>query len=238
MDFFEIANSPILFLIVLVPILWAVGQACGFMRLSFKEAKKQGIPKETVRKVIVNSALFSIVPSLPVIISLAVLMVILGRYIPWLRLSVMGSAAYESFVADLTLKAFGVEGGLAGGAQISRGIFVSVVWVMSLAIMVAPVENILFLKSYDRKLKTFKEKGGFMAVASGALMIGMLCTLFVPEMVNFEHPIGILVGLVAGAFALLFDFIGKKYGTKVLTQFSFPLSMLLGMAAAVLVSGF
>lgn len=107
---------------------------------------------------------------------------------------------------------------------------------MTLAIMVAPIENILFLKTYDRKLKTFKEKGGFMAIASGALMIGMLCTLFVPELVNFEHPVGILAGVVAGACALLFDYLAKKTGKRALGEFSFPLSMLIGMASTILVS--
>jgi hypothetical protein len=162
-------------------------------------------------------------------------MPILGKFIPWLRLSVMGSAAYESFAADLTIKAFGLEGGL-GGAQLTPSVFVSVVLVMTLAIMVSPIENILFLKTYDKKLKTFKEKGGFMTVASGALMIGLLSTLFVPELVNYKHPVGIATGLTAGAFALLFNYLSKKTGKKILSEFSFPLSMLLGMAAAVLVS--
>jgi hypothetical protein len=235
MNYLEIANSPVLFVIVLVPILWAVIQAVGFLRLAANEAKALDMPKSDVRKVIINSAIFSIVPTLPIIITLAVMMVILGRYIPWLRLSVMGSAAYESFAADLTIKAFGLEGGL-GGAQLTPSVFVSIVWVMTLAIMVAPIENILFLKTYDKKLKTFKEKGGFMAIVSGALMIGMLSTLFVPELVNFGHPVGILVGVVSGVCAVLFDRIAKKTGAKALSQFSFPLSMLIGMAAAVLAS--
>lgn len=111
MNYLEIANSPILFIVCLIPIVAAMIQAFGFLRMASKEAKTQQISDDTVKKVIANSAIFSIVPSLPIIFVLAALMAILGKYIPWLRLSVMGSAAYESFAADLTIKAFGLPGG-------------------------------------------------------------------------------------------------------------------------------
>ena len=233
MDFLEIANSPILFIIVAIPVLWCAAQAVIYLRMATKEAKVQEIPKETVKKVAISTAVFSIIPSLPIIITMAVLMAILGKYIPWMRLSVMGSPAYETFVADLTIKAFGLEGGL-GAAELTPNVFVSIIWVMTLAIMVLPIETMMFVKSYDKKLKAFREKGGFMTVATGALMVGMMCTLFIPHMVNFERPLGILAGLVAGISALLIDFIAKKTGSKTLGQFSFPLGMVLGMASAAL----
>ena len=231
-QFSEIANSPILFIVCLVPIIIAIIQAAGFVKMGKKEAVKLDLPKGTLKKVVINSAVFTIIPTLPVVITLAVLMAVLGKYIPWLRLSVMGSMAYESFAADLTIKAFGL-GGL-GEAELTPSIFVSAVWVMTLAIMVSPVFNILFLKKYDRKLQSYKKEGGLLSIAGSALLIGMLATLFIPELVNFHHPIGILVGLVAGGCVLLLDYIAKKSGKKVLGQFSFTISMVVGMAAAVI----
>jgi len=231
-EYLDIANSPGLFVICLVPIVIAIGQSLLFVRIGAKQAKKEGLEKGLIRKTVASSAVASVIPSIPVIISLAALMPILGRYIPWLRLSVMGSAAYESFAADITLKAFGL-GGL-GEAQLTPSVFVSVIWVMTIAILVSPVENILFLKSYDKKLSLYRAKGGFLAVASGALMLGMVSILFIPELLNFEHPVGILTGVVAGVSALLLDLLAKKTGVKVIRQFSFPLGMVIGMAAAVI----
>lgn len=231
-DYLSIANSNWVLLIVSVPILIVVVQAILFLRISLKEASKQMIPKETVQKVITNSAVFSIIPSLPILISLAVMMPVLGKFIPWLRLSVMGSAAYESFAADLTIKAFGLTG--LGDLNLTPNIFVSVIWVMTLVIMVGPILNIFVLKSYDRKLSKFRKTGGFMIVAVGAMFIGMLSMLAVPVLLNYKQPVAIITAVVAGASVILLDWIAKKTGKKAIGEFSFPLSMVIGMAAAVL----
>lgn len=231
-SYLTVANSTWVLLIVSIPILIVVIQAILFLRVSLKEAQKQRIPKDIVKKVVTNSAVFSIIPSLPILISLAVLMPVLGKFIPWLRLSVMGSAAYESFAADLTIKAFGLSG--LGDLTLTPKIFVSVIWVMTLVIMVGPLLNIFVLKPYDKKLRTFKKTGGFMMVAVGAMFIGMLAMLAVPVLLNYQQPVAIITAVIAGASVILLDWLAKKTGKKAIGEFSFPLSMVIGMAAAVL----
>ena len=61
-----------------------------------------------------SSAIFSIIPSLPIIVSYLLLVPALGRYFPWLRLSVVGSAVYETMVANMAAEAFGLESITAG----------------------------------------------------------------------------------------------------------------------------
>ena len=231
-SYLTVANSTWVLLIVSIPILIVVIQAILFLRVSLKEAQKQRIPKDIVKKVVTNSAVFSIIPSLPILISLAVLMPVLGKFIPWLRLSGMGSAAYESFAADLTIKAFGLSG--LGDLTLTPKIFVSVIWVMTLVIMVGPLLNIFVLKPYDKKLRTFKKTGGFMMVAVGAMFIGMLAMLAVPVLLNYQQPVAIITAVIAGASVILLDWLAKKTGKKAIGEFSFPLSMVIGMAAAVL----
>jgi len=235
MNFLEIANSPILFIVVLVPLLICAFQAVYYWWLGSKEVKIRELPKGTVKKVVVNSAIVSIIPSLPIVITLAVMMPIMGKYIPWLRLSVMGSAAYESIAAETAVKAFGL--GSLGTAQITPSVFVSIVWVMTLGVMTSSILCVLFLKSYDKKLKTFKEKGGFLAIAGGALLIGILAILFIPYLVNVKNPVGIIAAVIAGGFALLFEFLSKKTKNQALTQFAFPISLILGMVSAVFFNG-
>jgi len=230
-DYLSIANSNLLFFICLIPIVIVIIQSIMFLRLSRKEAKNLNIPDETIKKVIANSAIFSIVPSLPILITLAILMPVLGKFIPWLRLSVIGSAMYESMAADMTIKSFGL-GGL-GAAELTPTVFVGIIWVMTLAILVSPVLNVVLLKSYDSKLKSFRKSGGFMAAAVGSLFIGMLAIMGVPTLFNFKNPVGIGVSVISGIVIILFDRIAKATGNKVLSEFSFPLSMVIGMVSAI-----
>ncbi len=230
-DYLSIANSNLLFFICLIPIVIVIIQSIMFLRLSRKEAKNLNIPDETIKKVIANSAIFSIVPSLPILITLAILMPVLGKFIPWLRLSVIGSAMYESMAADMTIKSFGL-GGL-GAAELTPTVFVGIIWVMTLAILVSPVLNVVLLKSYDSKLKSFRKSGGFMAAAVGSLFIGMLAIMGVPTLFNFKNPVGIGVSVISGVVIILFDRIAKATGNKVLSEFSFPLSMVIGMVSAI-----
>lgn len=230
-DYLSIANSNLLFFICLIPIVIVIIQSIMFLRLSRKEAKNLNIPDETIKKVIANSAIFSIVPSLPILITLAILMPVLGKFIPWLRLSVIGSAMYESMAADMTIKSFGL-GGL-GAAELTPTVFVGIIWVMTLAILVSPVLNVVLLKSYDSKLKSYRKSGGFMAAAVGSLFIGMLAIMGVPTLFNFKNPVGIGVSVISGVVIILFDRIAKATGNKVLSEFSFPLSMVIGMVSAI-----
>lgn len=68
-NYLSIANSTILFIICLIPITIACIQSVLFLKMSIKEAKNLNISDETVKKIITNSAIFSIVPSLPILIT-------------------------------------------------------------------------------------------------------------------------------------------------------------------------
>lgn len=231
-NYLSLANSTTLFFIVLIPIVIAVTQAILFLRLGLSEAKNMEIPVHTLKKVMVSSAIFSIIPSLPIILTLAILMPVLGKFIPWLRLSVIGSAMYESMAADMTIKSFGLSG--LGDMNLNPSIFVSIVWVMTLAILVGPTLNMLLLKSYDKKLRSFRSSGGFLGLATGALFIGMLSLMGIPILMNFANPLGMIAVVTAGAAVLILDRAAKKTGNRTIGEFSFPLSMIIGMASTIL----
>jgi len=226
-----VSNSNLMLLVCAIPIILVTVQAFLFLSKALKRADELGISKETRKKVIETSAVFSIVPSLPIIIVLAVLMPTLGKFLPWLRLSVIGSAMYENMAADLTVKGFGLSGIADSG--MTPSIFVSVAWVMTLGAVSWPLINILFLKGYDKGLKKMEKKGGFMVVAVGSLFVGMMAVLGIPHLVNFQNMVGITSVIIAGIFVLLLDKISGKSGIAWLKDFSFPLSMVIGMVSAI-----
>lgn len=98
--YFSVANSPVMAAFCGLAILVVLVQAAIFFRTAWKRALELGFEKRDLMKVVKSSALFSVVPSLPIIISYMILMPVLGKFFAWLRLSVIGSASYETLAGQ------------------------------------------------------------------------------------------------------------------------------------------
>lgn len=57
----------------------------------------------------------------------------LGRYFPWVRLSVVGSAAYEGMAADLAAQSMGLQG--FADPEMTPNIFIIIMLVMTIGII-------------------------------------------------------------------------------------------------------
>ena len=233
-NFQSMANDFMMFALCLIPIILVLGQSIIYIRMGMKRTKELGVDQSNVKKAITNSAVFSVLPSLPIVITVVALMPSLGKYIPWLRLSVIGSAAYETACAEMTMVGFGYSG--LGDTTMTSSVFTSVIWVMCLVSCVWPLTNVIGLKFYDGQIKKARKSGGFMNVAAGAMMIGLMCVMCVPRLVNVADVTGIIVCAVAGISAVLLDVVAKKLSLKSLSDFSFALAMIIGMVSAVIVS--
>ncbi|HAK47178.1 MAG TPA: DUF5058 domain-containing protein [Spirochaeta sp.] len=229
-----VANSGLMLLLCTIPIVIVTIQAIIFLVRAYREAGNMGISVETRKKVILNSAVFSIVPSLPIIIIMAVLMPALGKYLPWLRLSVIGSAFYENMAADMAVKAFGLSG--IADTGLTPSIFVSVTWVMTLGVLMYPLANIFFLKRYDRGIKQMQSKGGFMVKAIPAMFLGLMAAYVGPYIANYKNYMTIVAVAASGILVFSLSAIAKKSGQSWLNEFSFPLSLVGGMAAAIILT--
>lgn len=237
MDNFQImANDITMFVLCLIPVIVVLAQSVIYIRMGVKRSHELGIAQTSVKKAITNSAVFSILPSLPIVITVAALMPTLGKYIPWLRLSVIGSAAYETATAEMTMVSFGLSNGLKDAGLMTSTIFTSVIWVMCVVSTAWPLTNIIGLKFYDKQLKKARKSSGFMNIAAGAMMIGLMCVMCVPRLVNRNDIVGIAVCASAGISALVLDWVAKKYKLKSLSDFSFALAMIIGMVVAIVIS--
>ena len=124
-------NHPILFIIVGIIIAVVLGQSVFFLVKAIRRAKELGIKKETIRKTISSSAVFTIAPAVSVLVGVVVLSKALGIALPWLRLSVIGSITYENVAAQNALTA----ANLSGSETITDpSIFVTVLFVMTVGI--------------------------------------------------------------------------------------------------------
>ena len=109
MTHLEIANSSVMAMLCGFTILVVLLQPILFLILGVKRGHELHMTDAEMREAAVSSAVFSILPSLPIIISYLILVPSLGRYFPWLRLSVVGSASYETMAANMAAEAFGLE---------------------------------------------------------------------------------------------------------------------------------
>ena len=228
-----------MFLLCGIVILYVLGQSLFFMIRAWKHGKAIGLSTQTMKSVITGSALFSIVPSIPILIILVMLMSALGNYFPWLRLSVIGSSSYENVAANIAARSFGLLSYTDDGYNAS--IFISTMWAMSICILYEPLLVIFGQKKLDKGMTTLRQKKPviYSLLIDGVFiaMIGWFCA---PYMTYWtEEPTQILALaalLTAAAAALGFNWLAKKTGSRFLTELSFPGGMLIGMLGAYLVN--
>lgn len=231
-DYLSIANSNIMFLVCGIVIVYVLIQSLFFMYRAWQHGKEIGMSTEVMKSTITGSGLFSIVPSIPILIILVMLMSVLGKYFPWLRLSVIGSSSYENVAANIAARSFGLLSYTDEGYNAS--IFISTMWAMSICILYEPLLVIFGKKSLDKGMaKLRKSKPVIYNLLIDGIFIAMMGWFCAPYMTYWtEKPEQILslVALVTGAVAaFVLNLIGKKTKKHFLTEMSFPGGMLIGM---------
>ena len=205
-----------------------------------------GVPREKLVKAVRSSAIFTVVPTLPIIIALITMVKGLGIPVPWIRLSVIGSASYELIAADTAAKSMGLTGGIADPGM-SAAIFSGVIWVMTMGIIWGLLFIIFGLKKLFKgvdQVNTKDRKWGEIMINS--LFMGMIATflgsIVTPQVKAFILNPGalsaltpIFVLLASAGLMALFTWLSKEYKRIAwLDNFSMALSMVLGMGLAVL----
>ncbi|AMB98647.1 hypothetical protein AWM75_00950 [Aerococcus urinaehominis] len=235
MHYLDIANSQVVFLLCAGVIAIVVIQALLFLRKGYKRGQEIGMSKQDLTKVMSNSALLSIVPSLPIIVMMLALSVPLGKYFPWLRLSIVGSAIYEGTAANVAAQSQGLSD--FSDPNITPKIFVIIMFAMTIGIVWGIVFNILFMNQLDKftaKAKANPRLSLFMPIFSAALFTALLITLATPYVANAEKPISIITFIAAGLATILCSSLAKALDKKIINDFALPISLLVGMAAAII----
>lgn len=233
MSHLDIANSSAMAILCGITILIVLLQPVLFIFAAVKRSKELNMSKEELKEAATSSAVFSIIPSLPIIISYLILVPSLGRYFPWLRLSVVGSASYETMAANMAAEAFGLES--ISVPDIPVDVFVCIVFVVTVGILGGNIFNVFFLKTYDKKVESLKTKNAkLVPVITTAMFLGLYGTMSAPHITNFTNIPAVTAIAGAGIAALIFDRLARK--VKRLKEFAFPLSMIVGMLASCVVN--
>lgn len=241
MDYLKIADSPVMFIICGIVIIYVVLQSLYFMRRAWKHGLAIGMDPQVMKSTIRQSALFSIVPSIPILIILVMLMAALGKYFPWLRLSVIGSSSYEYTAATIAAKAFGLESFTDSGY--TAAIYIATLWAMSICILYEPLLVIFCKKPLDKAMGRLRvSRPSLYALLIDGVFIALLAWFCAPYMISWAADRKQFCALGAVAVAMIsaqvFNVLGKKTGRSIYTEFSFPGGMIFGMIAAYVVDLF
>ncbi|MBP5455003.1 MAG: DUF5058 family protein [Paludibacteraceae bacterium] len=136
-----------------------------FIKKSMKRAKEIGMDSTVIKETIRNSAIFSIVPSIPIVVGVGILMQYLGLAISWIRLEVIGALQYEIIAMNQIFT--------PGEAATASAIATALV-IMTVSILSGPLFNALFYRRYQGRLASLQAKNAhLMEIMTGALLGGL-----------------------------------------------------------------
>ena len=143
---FDTMNSWWLYLLGAIVVLFVLGSSIFFILKAFKDAKELNMDKKLIKQVIINSAIFTILPSISILIGVIALSGKIGIPFPWIRLSVIGALQYEGTAATTVLNEYGVN------QVLNNEMFVTIAFVMTLGIIVGPLFCLFGFETYDKKV--------------------------------------------------------------------------------------
>ena len=264
MNYLSQVNAPALYLMVGGIIAFVLFMCVFFLLRSYKAGLAIGMDKAVLKKTIRNSAIFTVLPSVGILVGVIALSGALGAPLSWMRLSVVGALQYELNVADIAAKAIGLSG--LNVSEMSVAAFTTVSLVMTVGILGGGLCCIFFLGRYLRKLggkkkpaepaaaepasaepasaenaPAPKKRSNIGNIAMVAMFIG-LCTAYISSYIGaFANDMGnflpLLTAAVAAAVMFVFTTLTKNPRFKWVENFDVALSMLIAMAAAVIAGG-
>ena len=234
--FLQIANSPIMYLISSIIILSVIGVCLLFFTKAYKEGLKIGMNKKDLKKVITSSAVFTVIPSVGILLGVITLSGSLGVPIPWLRLSVVGALHYEIMAADMAAKASGIEA--LAPEFITPEILVTIVFVMAIGIIWGGLFCVVGLKKYQKTLKKSTSKDNkWGQILFNSIFIGLVCAFVGSSFSDIRGGsfTSIIVIIVSAISMAICDYFVRHRNQKWLESFSLSISMIVGMSMAVII---
>ena len=226
-------NSMFMFVLGAIVALFVTVQSIVFLKKAWEEGKRKGMPPEKMRKAVVSSAVFTLVPSLSILLTMLTLSGALGLALPWIRLSVIGAVTYELPAAEAAAQAACAS---LMGAGVPVSVFSVIVWVMTLGIMSGPLFIIAYFKKLQSKINQIKvEDNRWGALLISAMFVGLISSFLGSALAG--GMVSILTLFSSALLMVVCIMIEQKAGLKVFKDFALPLSMIGAMALAILYSG-
>lgn len=229
----ELISSPLLLILVSAGLIYIVGFSLVYLKKSYSRCIEMGITKEELKKVIKSSLVFSIVPSLSIVVGLFALISVLGVVWSWWRLSVIGSLSYESLISSSVSSSIGFSTS-AEMLELASGREFGVVMIL---MSVGMLSGFLILIPFGKKLSASVNKtenaSTWKYVLSGTFML-CLFAVYIPVLL-FGDTIQAAVMITGLVIAVVLGMIAAKIPKlRWLGEFIMAFSMIGGMISSIL----
>ncbi len=222
-------------------IIFVLVQSLFFLIKAWKHGKEIGITPKAMRSTITSSSIFTLAPAISIVATVITLAYSLGFVLPWIRLSVIGNISYEATAAEAALNALG--GNLSSPVE-DRSMFSAVMWVMTIGSIFPLILMPIFLKKIQGKVGKAAQKNAKWAdTMAAAAFIGLIAAFIARAVAGSGNPditgdgagvLSVITLLVSIILMLILQKICIKLNLKTLETFAMPISMVGGMAAAML----
>ncbi|MBQ2854226.1 MAG: DUF5058 family protein [Oscillospiraceae bacterium] len=238
-------NHPILFVLAGILIAVVLGQSVYFLVKALRRSRQIGMDQTKIRKTIQTAAIFTVAPAVSIVISVIALSKSLGLPLPWLRLSVVGSLSYEAIAAENAVSAMGLSLGRISSLTAQQ--YVNITLVMTISILVGIWLVPLIGKKLLSGMSNLGAKDAKWAdIFQNAMFIGMISAflgyvfcdisrLWAP-VEGYSATSGLIPVCTMAVSALVMVILGllmRKPRLKWLGDYALPISLILGMAAAI-----
>ena len=244
-------NHPILYIMAGLLIAVVLAQSIYFLVKALRRSKELGMDQSKIKKTIKTAAIFTIAPAVAIVISVMTLSQTLGIPMPWLRLSVVGSMSYETVAASNALEAMGQS--LGSGIDLTAQQYVNVLLVMTISIMMGIWLVPLIGKKLQSGMSSMSNRDAKWAdIFSNSLFLGMISAFVgfvfcdvsrlwnpasrVVDGVEVSATSGLIpvcVMVVSALITVICGILMKRPKLKWLSEYALPISLVLGMAAAI-----
>lgn len=232
-------NHPILFAMAGVIILVVLAQSAFFLYRAVRRAKEKGMDMKLIKKTIISAAVFTVAPAVSVLVGVVILSKKLGIALPWLRLSIIGSISYETVAAETTVDQLDLP---SGAAVTSASDYVTVLFVMTLGIIIGLLFVPIFTKKIQGGLQSMEKKDKrWGEIFNNAMFLGMISAFLGYVFCDFSTVFsGDLSGLIpvlvmasSAIIMLICGLISKVGKVRWITDYALPFSLIGGMACAI-----
>lgn len=261
MEFY--VNHPFIFILVAIIVAVVLGQSVYFLVKAMRRSKQLAMDQTKIKKTIRTAAIFTIAPAVAIVISVVTLSKKLGIALPWLRLSVVGSMSYETIAATNALQAMGQSLGSNAPLTAQQFVNVLLVMTISIlvGIWLVPViskklqSGMANLGKRDAAWANIFQNSLFIGMIS-AFVGFVFCNVymlwtpdarFITETVTVDGQdvkqqiavsptyglIPVCTMLVSALVMVVCGLLMKKPKLKWLSEYALPISLVLGMAAAI-----
>ena len=227
----DIISSPLLLILIGIGLLYIVGFSLVYLKKAYTHCLELGISKEDLAKVIKSSLVFSIVPSLSIVVGLFALISVLGTVWSWWRLSVIGSLSYESLISSAVASTMGFATNAEMLEQATGRQFGVVMILMSIGMLSGFCILLPFGKKLSMSVKKSDDSNSWKYVLSGTFML-CLFAVYIPVLL-IGDTIQAAVMLTGLVIAVGLGVIASRPGLKWLNDFIMAFSMIGGMVSSI-----